>query len=169
VLGVAIPLLYQQYDVRLPGALRLCLIIFGAIAAVWFSGLGGTVPSENRWLIWGTPAASIFAGVVLGDEINFGRLTAPIKLLGDASYALYLSHPFVATTILLLWGRLSHHPLWFVFPLSVVVSIVLSIAIFWFFERRATVLARALLNSSRRNEPVRAEKLDPAVAVDTAV
>jgi hypothetical protein len=69
-----------------PGALRLCLIIFGAIAAVWFSGPGGTVPSENRWQIWGTPAASIFAGVVLGDEINFGRLIAPIKLLGDASY-----------------------------------------------------------------------------------
>jgi len=34
VLGVAIALLYKQYDVRLPGALRLCLIIFGAAAAV---------------------------------------------------------------------------------------------------------------------------------------
>jgi exopolysaccharide production protein ExoZ len=147
-MGMTIALLYKQYDVRLPAWLRICLIVLGAVAVA----PGGTFPSGDRWIVWGLPAASIFAGVTLGKEVDFGRFTVPIKLLGDASYALYLIHPLVAAVIIMIFwmdGPFGMHGLRFypmkgVLALGIVASIILSIAIFLVFERPATALTRHL-------------------------
>lgn len=52
-------------------------------------------PTTWRWLVWGVPAALVVAGA-LGLEAS-GRLPrlAPLLVLGNASYALYLTHVLV--------------------------------------------------------------------------
>ena len=57
-----------------------------------------------RLLAWGLPAAMIIAGATLEEaDEEASRLLAPVTraglLLGDASYALYLSHPFVVVLV----------------------------------------------------------------------
>jgi exopolysaccharide production protein ExoZ len=146
IFGMMIAMLYKK-NVCLPTALRICFIVFGA-AAIWLSS-GGPVPTGDRWLVWGIPAALIFIGSTLGRTVNFGWLTAPIKMLGDASYALYLFHPLVAAVIMTYWmdgpfgtKGLSYHSMLRVLSLGVFVSILLSIGLHRFFEAFATRFIR---------------------------
>jgi exopolysaccharide production protein ExoZ len=141
VVGMMIALLYKQYDVRLPAAVRIGLVALGSVA-VFLSAPGGTFPSGDRWIVWGIPAAAILAGVMLGKEVTFGRATAPVKLLGDASYALYLFHPLVAAIILLCWSESWRRHMDLVLLLGATASIALSISIFWIFERPVTGFAK---------------------------
>jgi exopolysaccharide production protein ExoZ len=53
-------------------------------------------PNDFRRLFgWGVPAAAVLAAVVLGPGELPASCERPAALLGDASYSLYLTHPFV--------------------------------------------------------------------------
>ncbi len=71
VAGMTIALLHQQYSVRLSTAVRLSLIVLG-VALLWVSAPPAL--SSNRWFVWGLPTAFIFAGTVLGRDIDLWRL-----------------------------------------------------------------------------------------------
>jgi peptidoglycan/LPS O-acetylase OafA/YrhL len=80
------------------------------VAGIAMTGLGVTAlliydpalsiaTSPMRALIWGIPGVLIVAGfVAMEDRIPFRSLTK-LLLLGDASYALYLSHGFILPVI----------------------------------------------------------------------
>jgi peptidoglycan/LPS O-acetylase OafA/YrhL len=51
--------------------------------------------SAFRFAAWGIPSALIVAGATLYPFGLKGRLWAPLLILGNASYALYLVHPFM--------------------------------------------------------------------------
>ena len=57
----------------------------------------------SRPLTIGVPMAMLMAGTVLGRPVRIGRA---LLLLGDASYALYLVHPFAMRPVALLWRHL---------------------------------------------------------------
>jgi exopolysaccharide production protein ExoZ len=140
-IGMVIALLYRK-GLQLPIVLRLCLIAAGA-AAIWLSDQH-MPPSGYRALLWGIPAAMIFAGTVLGKQPDFGWLRSPTKLLGDASYALYLIHPLVTTVIFVAWPYgLNRFPLAFVLSLGVIVAAVSSVAV-WIIERRAKTIGKQI-------------------------
>jgi exopolysaccharide production protein ExoZ len=135
--GVLIAFAYR-HDVKIPLLLRLCLTLL-ALGSIW-SSTGYMPPSGDRVLFWGVPAAVLVLCAVLGTRQDYSQwITAPVKLLGDASYSLYLIHPIVGAIVIVLWSHgLNRYPIEIVLPAAVLLSQVLAIAIFWQFERPTT-------------------------------
>jgi exopolysaccharide production protein ExoZ len=98
--------------------------------------------------MWGIPVAFIFGGAVLGRELNFGPLRRPIKALGDASYALYLLHSLMLAVVLSGWQLgLNRFPLMTVIYSAVVAVQLISVAVYFGFEKRIyKFLQQALAN-----------------------
>ena len=90
VLGLWIGFAYCK-QVCLSPAARIAVITLGAVAIVATVFL----PPQDRLLTFGIPAALIVAGAVLGTPIPGTRVVRALVLLGDASYALYLTHPLM--------------------------------------------------------------------------
>lgn len=84
------------------GGLRLSepaawAVTAGSLVALWFfSSKGGNTPFAHERVIWmGLPALALCAAAALvQSERPQGTLTRWAVAAGDASYALYLSHPF---------------------------------------------------------------------------
>ena len=157
---------------RLPGAARLAL---AAVAlATWALDPMGSAHQALTWITpndgwrlacWGGPAVALLAAAVLAREPAPGspaleeasasvptglgtpsRATKMLSMLGDASYALYLVHPFVVGTLMRAWTltgwaqRVGYAP--FV-ALSLVASIAAAFAVHRWIERPvADALAR---------------------------
>jgi exopolysaccharide production protein ExoZ len=150
VFGMLLALAYRR-GVRLPVAIRTALVFAGA-SSIWFFAPNGTAPSQARVLMWGLPMALLFAGTVLGDDIDFGSFTIVVKMLGDASYAMYLFHPIFAAEIIIYWttGPLTVYPMALVLSVGVALSIVVPIAVFLMFERHVTKFIRWILSPRLR-------------------
>lgn len=72
---------------------RCALLLVGLVALVYMPLAGTLVALMGRTLGWGVPAALILLTCVQG--LAGIRLPALVVLLGDASYSLYLFHPYV--------------------------------------------------------------------------
>jgi exopolysaccharide production protein ExoZ len=146
VSGMLIALAYNHGS-RLPGLLRIVLVP-ASIGVILWAG-EQHLPSGTRLFLWGLPAATIVACTVLGLRRDPPRwLAAPVKLLGDSSYALYLLHPLVGAVVFLLWQNwLNRYPMVTVLLVAAVAAQALSIGTFRFFERPCM---KAVLNSLRR-------------------
>ncbi len=140
VFGMILATIYRSGQ-RIPRWLGLMLCLAGALAA--WHGVPSQPPSGDRWITCGIPAALIFAGLVLQPPIN--QMLAPLSKLGDASYAMYLVHSLVMAAILILWPRGLHHfhkPL--VLVLGMLLTILLALGIYRWFERPLTRLIRSI-------------------------
>jgi exopolysaccharide production protein ExoZ len=86
---------------------RLALAVIGLALLSFDFTAGGLLPALSRTLAYGVPAVLLLAATVLAPR----RDAAPGKVmrlgvaLGDASYALYLLHPFVIRAMRELWIR----------------------------------------------------------------
>lgn len=100
MLGVWIRALLPRVG-PLPGRLRFGMVVL-AIAAFRADGTTIGLPEV---LAWGFPAALLALAAVTGPEQPLSRWTAGWVKLGDASYALYLLHPFVLRVLSLCWRR----------------------------------------------------------------
>ncbi|MFG1283247.1 acyltransferase family protein [Xanthobacter autotrophicus] len=92
LLGTCIAALFLNGR-RLSGAVALGLVVAGiALALAFFQ----TAAYEHVWRLvtGGIPAALIVAAAVLGPALRENGLARALALGGDASYALYLTHPF---------------------------------------------------------------------------
>jgi peptidoglycan/LPS O-acetylase OafA/YrhL len=87
-------------DFTLPAPARIGLVAGGLAVLItgYVCGISGSEP-----ITAGLPMAMIVAGAVLGKQV---RVPRTLLLLGDASYALYLVHPFAMRPAGLLWQRL---------------------------------------------------------------
>lgn len=125
VFGMGIALLYMQ-GLRIARTLAWALALLGLAAffndpaGVATRAVSGIVP--NDWLhllAWGAPSALIVGALVLMREAEApkttGKATRLWVWLGDASYALYLVHPFVVVGVRKIWvaaGLSQHFGLW---------------------------------------------------------
>lgn len=137
------------YGFRLSMAMRGLLIVSGTtVLGLDFLG-SGTQPEGwitpndlERLLAWGLPAAMIVAGTVLGYQRRPGGIAGRTALLlGDASYALYLSHPFVIVLTrkaLIAAGLFQSAGGWLPVAVSLLLSAVVSIVIYRLLERPMT-------------------------------
>ncbi len=131
---------------RLSGAVRVGLIVSAAILlmAGHLSGNDASGP-----LMTGVPVAILVAAAVLGQAV---RMPRALLILGDASYALYLVHPFPMRALGLLW-----HWLHLTGPVAAVAYAVVSlllavaaaVAAYAWFERPAGTWLRARLTRPR--------------------
>lgn len=105
-------------DVRIAAVPRALLAALGVAALAWDTM--GSARQAVDWMTpndlarlagWGVPAAAVVAAAVLGHRgepraapSRWGRCLDFPPALGDASYALYLVHPFVVGIALRLWS-----------------------------------------------------------------
>lgn len=71
----------------------------GAIALGLLLLLTLPPPGAWRFALWGGPAALILTGAVSLERAWGARLPANLLAIGEASYAIYLSHPFVVPVL----------------------------------------------------------------------
>lgn len=166
VLGVGLGLASVE-GVRLPAVLRVLLVAGATLVlavdpgAIYAAPLGATVPNEwPRVLGGGLPAAALLAGAVLGPQPRLTRPLRPLERLGDASYSLYLFHPFVMIAVGKLWQKapvVRALPGWLLVFGMVAAAIMLALIVHRWLERPLTSKARQLLGGgpSRPRAPVR--------------
>jgi peptidoglycan/LPS O-acetylase OafA/YrhL len=154
--GLALGALKAE-GVRLNRPIRVALVIAGvallALNPIPAAEAGGWA----RPLAWGLPAALLVAAAALGgDHAGSTHRTARLGgVVGDASYALYLVHPFVIRACGAIasqtgWGAVVGP--WGFVAVSLVLAVVASLVVYRWFERPATDLARRWL------EPVRSPR-----------
>lgn len=144
--GLGLGWLYAE-GVTLSRGVRWVLVLAGlAILAMNFIGLRANL-NEMRPLAWGIPAAFIVAAAALGAKqrppSSFTRFVA---LAGDASYAIYLIHPFVIRgtgTILARTGADVVLGPWGFIVVSLAATLIASLLVHRFFERPVTEFVRA--------------------------
>jgi exopolysaccharide production protein ExoZ len=94
--GVALAEL--RFRVRLPGQGGALLLAAGAILAFWLPRTSHALPGVWRFAWWGLPSGMlVMAAVSLEDAGKIMRF-APMLAIGDASYSIYLFHPFILKT-----------------------------------------------------------------------
>jgi peptidoglycan/LPS O-acetylase OafA/YrhL len=148
VIGMGLALAVDA-GLRLPGWLRLILI--AAAIAILHQQAGG--PGISRVLSFGLPGALLVMAAVTGRAPRPGSWpTRTLIRLGDASYAMYLFHPFVmrgATLVSAHLGRRSETSGILTVLLSLIVAQLCALAINAWFERNVTALLRRRLVSDR--------------------
>jgi exopolysaccharide production protein ExoZ len=109
-------------------------IRMSCLAATTLLGLGFavllTVPvvsSVLRPITWGLPAACIVVGAVALEVHLSALLPRWVSLTGDASYAIYLMHPFVVPLIYIVVARIFPFTLWL--PATIGLSLLVSTAV----------------------------------------
>jgi exopolysaccharide production protein ExoZ len=132
---------------RLPASAALVLAAIGIAGLLVNSGAA----TELRPLTVGLPALMLVAAAALGPTLPTGALTRLGILLGDASYALYLSHPLFIRSLREVWLKLADPawPLWLYALLCVAVACLAAIPIYLLFERPVT----RLLQGNARGRP----------------
>ena len=133
--GVGIALLFRN-KIRLSGPAAIAIFIAGAVLAVCLGPLWGVSHVLPRFVTAGIPAALIVFAAACGPRMSASRVVAPLVLIGDASYSLYLSHPFVIRPLRNLWMMLPvQMPVWGYVMACCVAAIVGAIAVYWLIER----------------------------------
>lgn len=100
--------------------------------------------AEHYWgarMLWmGLPALLICGGVVLASNatVPAGRIRGVFVLLGDASYALYLSHPFALNAVALVWQRTGLSQPWLYVAVACVVSLLVGVLVHLVVEKPLT-------------------------------
>jgi exopolysaccharide production protein ExoZ len=93
--------LARHEGIRLTGAFRL-LLVAAAITTLALDGYARAQTGFEALFYHGLPAAALVAAATLGSETPdrpAGRIEAWASRLGDASYALYLLHPFALRAV----------------------------------------------------------------------
>jgi len=62
-------------------------------------------PGLPRFLVFGVPALAVVAGALALDVLGALRESRWLLLLGNASYSLYLTHPFVLSALSQIWRK----------------------------------------------------------------
>ncbi|TGD96008.1 acyltransferase [Methylobacterium nonmethylotrophicum] len=142
--GVALGLARQE-GLRLAGPVRLAL----AVAGLVLLSLAGDAPTLPRCLAWGGPAALLVAAAALGPAGTGGGAWRPAVMLGDASYALYLVHPFVVRGVRMIieaGGLAGRVGLWPLTVLMLALACAAALLVHRSVERPLTRAGRALLD-----------------------
>lgn len=146
-LGVAVGALVAGH-VALPPLLRLAIVIIGIAvlladpAHVFDGPVGMTV--ANSWprvVFAGLPITAVLAAALFGPEPRMPRAAVPFMRIGDASYSLYLFHPFALIAMEKAAQKLPvvrHAPGWLLVLVTVAVAIALALAVYRWVERPMT-------------------------------
>jgi peptidoglycan/LPS O-acetylase OafA/YrhL len=115
--------LFQMRErlLRLSSSTRVGLAVLGFVLL----GFASAMPSVPRSLSLGLPALLIVAAFVAYAPARASRFRRLCEFLGDASYSLYLSHPFSGHGLLLIFKRLGIAD----FPLFLLLGLLVSVAV----------------------------------------
>ena len=100
--GLALGLAAER-GVAVGAAGAVAAVVLGAAAAVALGPATGRFGSVPAWMAGGLPAALVVGGCVLGPRWRAAPALWIPLLVGDASYSLYLSHPFAVRLLRNAW------------------------------------------------------------------
>jgi len=149
--GMALALSMRRMSLPTRWSWTLCIAGFaGLLAAPVFVPHASTngLPPFPRLFVWGLPALLIVASSLSPTLKRAGTLSRLGVLTGDASYAIYLTHPFVMITYAWLLknvpflSAVSQQP---IIPLVIAVSVGLGFVAHLYAEKPLIALARTLL------------------------
>lgn len=148
VAGIVLARLYLG-GVRLPRLARWALAALAV--AGWLLTGRLALGAWYRPVHLGIPAMLACAALILGPEpARLGLVRRSIRLGGDASYALYLSHYIVINMVALLWKRAGLGLPWLGVAVGLACSFAVAISFYLLVERRWT---RWLLRILRADAP----------------
>jgi exopolysaccharide production protein ExoZ len=138
--GGALALLHARG--RLPGPGSGITLLGGSLGCFALLAWMDVVPVASRVLAYGLPAVAMVAGTLaLEPRLRHQRGLAPLLLLGDASYSVYLTHSLVVSATIRLVGA-ERVPLYLLASLAL--ACVLGVGCFLLFERPVTRFLRHL-------------------------
>jgi exopolysaccharide production protein ExoZ len=137
------------------------LLLLGSAALVAEHLLAVEVSPLARPLVWGVPALAIVAGAVMLEARGRVVEIPLLKVVGDASYSVYLLHGLVVSLLFKLMGGADAV---LFCAVAVAVSCLVGYASYRLFERPSGAALRRL---TERSKPPRAEAR-PIPAVDNA-
>jgi exopolysaccharide production protein ExoZ len=129
---------------------RVILILIGLAALLYMPFSAHLTESLGRGLAWGLPAAVIFLAVVHG--LSGVHLPGWVVLIGDASYSLYLFHPYVLKVFNKVFhvfdapGALAY----LMTPVSIILCCIVAIGIYRLVELPMTHWLRAIFIDRRK-------------------
>lgn len=131
--------------------LSFALILLGLIWLTFVSYLFPD-PTNYRFLTRGVPSGFIAAGVLMLPYLQRegGSCMRTISLLGDSSYSLYLSHPFILVTLGYMFGLLEITNLVFYTFTSILACLIASILSYILLEKPMMHASKRLLNVKNR-------------------
>lgn len=135
--GVFVGLAFRQgwQLSRQIGILLLVLAVVGVAASLGFRQ-DQTLPVYLRFVFFGLPAVMIISTLALVPAFRSIRIPGFALLLGNASYALYLTHVFCVPIVPMLVSRLSIPlPAAIAVALSMLLSVVVAVLFYGLFER----------------------------------
>ena len=133
--GVAIAWMFRE-GLRLSAVTAIAIFLLGTGLAIGLGPLWGVEDVLPRFMAAGIPAALIVFAAACGPRLPATWFVAPLVLIGDASYSLYLSHPFVIRPLRNLWLALPvQMPVWTYVVACCVAAILGAIALYWMVER----------------------------------
>jgi exopolysaccharide production protein ExoZ len=147
--GVVVALLHDR-GLRVSGRLAFGLLALGLLG--FFPRPLSVEPDIWRATLCGLPAALLVTAATLGPVTPTGRLAAWGVALGDASYSLYLVHPFILRPLRVVWLKAAGPRLDVVFvALAVLGAVAVSLALYRGVERPLSAWSQGLLK--RRVSP----------------
>jgi exopolysaccharide production protein ExoZ len=151
--GILIAVAFRQ-GVTLVLPIRLAIIATGILLLLFLpfgqpgEFEGTTFNDLDRFFTLGIPAALVVAGAALGPDIeNKTWFSLPI-MIGNASYSLYLVHPFVIFVLATLFrrsGLFRYLPLPCFVGLTIVLAPIVALISYRFFERPSARMLSAWL------------------------
>ncbi len=137
--GVAIA--EMRFRGGLPGPRGALLLVAGAIIAFWLPPTWHAPPGTWRFAWWGLPSAMIVMAAVSLEGAGKVMRFAPLLAIGDASYSIYLFHPFILKTA---ENAFASHPLPLRCATAVVACTLLGLFAYYVVERPMTKQLRRI-------------------------
>ena len=125
------------------------LIALGVASAVILGPSWGMNEILPRSICGGLPATLIVAAAALGPRLPASRIVTPLVVLGDASYSLYLTHPFALRPLRNVWMALDGGALPFGLyaVICLPVAIVAALMVYRWIEKPITDALRSRMAS----------------------
>jgi exopolysaccharide production protein ExoZ len=124
----------------------LCSVFVVCALILWPLGEYFIPQDDFRIIARGVPAALLTMGIVFSRRMNnvTGQAVRITEMLGDSSYSLYLSHPFVLVPMAALWRHTGLHSVLLYIVPALVLCLAGSLASYFLIEKNLIKLSQRI-------------------------
>jgi exopolysaccharide production protein ExoZ len=153
LLGIGLAAVFLS-GYRISLAFAAVLTVTGLVLAIYLFQISA-YQYVTRLLTGGLPAILITAAFTLSPSARFGRTTAVLALCGDASYSLYLVHPFAIKVFGVIATKV-HVPLVGIFVFGMAAAVLAAVVVHLLVEKP---LGRCLSQLTRQRKKIPAGEM----------